>query len=139
MSYRKREFTRLNEINKESIAALEKLNKIKILRESDIDSIEEREGNVKVNFKEEIYGSMSFDYVIYALGGSTPENFLKMIGIEFEGADPILKEHYETSVQGLFLLGDLTAGTRGGSIIWAFNSSNTAMNKICKDYLNCNL
>jgi hypothetical protein len=38
-------------------------------------------------------------------------------------------------VPGLFLVGDLSAGTKGGSIIWAFNSTNTAMKKIGKDYL----
>jgi hypothetical protein len=42
-------------------------------------------------------------------------------------------------VQGLFLVGDLTAGSKGGSIIWAFNSANTAMKKICRDYLDCKI
>jgi len=35
----------------------------------------------------------------------------------------------------MFLLGDLSAGKKGGSIIWAFNSANTAMQKICTEYL----
>ena len=73
--------------------------------------------------------------VVYALGGSTPENFLKTVGIEFNGDSPHLQEGYETSVPGMFLVGDLSAGPRGGSIIWAFNSANTAMRKICREYL----
>lgn len=137
LSYRKNDFIRMNDINRESLLELEREGKVRILRESNIVSIEDKNGKPIVNFAEEIYGAQSFDFIVYALGGTTPSNFLKMIGIEFDGEEPILKEHYETSVRGLFLLGDLTAGTKGGSVIWAFNSANTAMKKICKDYLNC--
>jgi len=137
LSYRKNDFIRMNDINRESLLELEREEKVRILRESNIVSIEDKNGKPIVNFAGEIYGTQSFDFIVYALGGTTPSNFLKMMGIEFDGEEPILKEHYETSVRGLFLLGDLTAGTKGGSIIWAFNSANTAMKKICKDYLNC--
>ncbi|MCX6175390.1 MAG: NAD(P)-binding domain-containing protein [Ignavibacteriales bacterium] len=139
LSYRKNEFTRMNEINRESLLELEKEEKVKILLGSGIVAVEDRDGKPCVKFQEEKLGEQIFDFVVYALGGTTPNNFLKMIGIEFDGAEPILREYYETSVQGLFLLGDLTAGTKGGSIIWAFNSSNTAMKKICTDYLNLNI
>lgn len=139
LSYRKKDFSRMNEINRESLLELERENKVEILRESNLNSLEEQDGKPLVKFSEEIFGRQIYDFVVYALGGSTPENFLKMLGIEFDGEDPILKEHYETSVQGLFLTGDLTAGTKGGSIIWAFNSANTAMKKICRDYLNCKI
>ena len=139
LSYRKKDFSRMNEINRESLLELERENKVVILRESNITALEEKDGMPNVKFQEESFGEQIYDYVVFALGGSTPENFLKMLGIEFDGEDPVLKEHYETSVQGLFLTGDLTAGTKGGSIIWAFNSSNTAMRKICRDYLNCKI
>ena len=139
LSYRKNEFTRMNEINRESLLELEKEEKVKILLGSGIVAVEDRDGKPCVKFQEEKLGEQIFDFVVYALGGTTPNNFLKMIGIEFDGAEPILREHYETSVQGLFLLGDLTAGSKGGSIIWAFNSANTAMQKICTDYLNCKI
>lgn len=139
LSYRRNDFLRMNEINRESLLELEVENKLKILRESNIIELKEHNGNPLVKFAEENFGEQYFDYIVFALGGSTPENFLKMLGIEFDGENPILKEHYETSVKGLFLTGDLTAGTKGGSIIWAFNSANTAMKKICRDYLNCNI
>ena len=134
LSYRKDEFTRMNEVNKKSLEALSIENKVKILFNSEISALENENGNPKVllNSTEKV-----FDYIVYALGGTTPENFLKTIGIEFNGPDPILKEGYETNIQGLFLLGDLTANRKGGSIIWAFNSANTAMKKICEKYLNC--
>lgn len=139
LSYRRSDFSRMNEINRESLLELEREGKVEIFRESNIVSLAEQEGVPLVKFQEEKFGEQKFDFVVYALGGSTPENFLKMLGIEFDGEDPILKEHYETSVTGLFLTGDLTAGTKGGSIIWAFNSANTAMKKICRDYLNCKI
>jgi len=139
LSYRKKEFSRMNEINHDSLLELEKEYKVKILRESNIVSLDENDGKPLIKFAEEEFGGQLFDFVVYALGGSTPENFLKMLGIEFDGEEPVLQEHYETSVQGLFLTGDLTAGTKGGSIIWAFNSANTAMKKICSDYLNCKI
>lgn len=137
LSYRRNEFSRMNSINKESIEALGNRGDVKLLLNSNIDSVINDNGKPLVKFKETEYGEMLFDYVIYALGGSTPENFLKMIGIEFNGPNPVLKEGYETNVEGLFLLGDLSAGKKGGSIIWAFNSANTAMKKICENYLEC--
>jgi len=139
LSYRRSTFNRMNEINQESILELEREGKVKFLRESNIVSLEDKDGKPLVKFKEEKFGEMIFDFVVYALGGTTPDNFLKMLGIEFDGTNPKLKEHYETSVQGLFLVGDLTAGSKGGSIIWAFNSANTAMKKICRDYLDCKI
>ena len=80
-------------------------------------------------------GELVVDYLMYTLGGTTPHNFLKTIGIEFVGETPYVKAGGETNVPGLFLIGDLSAGTRGGSIIWAFNSANTAMKKIASQYL----
>jgi len=139
LSYRRSDFSRMNEINRDSLLELEREGKVEILRESNIFALEEKDGLPLVKFQEGKFGEQKFDFIIYALGGSTPENFLKMLGIEFDGEDPILQEHYETSVTGLFLTGDLTAGTKGGSIIWAFNSANTAMKKICRDYLNCKI
>ncbi|MCB0751680.1 MAG: NAD(P)-binding domain-containing protein, partial [Ignavibacteriae bacterium] len=132
LSYRKNEFNRMNYINKESIKALAENKKVSLMLNSNIISLTSIKSKPVVNFEETEFGSREFDYVIYALGGSTPENFLKMIGIEFNGPEPILKEGYETNINGLFLIGDLSAGQKGGSIIWVFNSANTAMKKICE-------
>ena len=137
LSYRRKEFSRMNLLNKESIDALVKEGKLTLLLESNINSLESKNGKPVVNFAEKKYGSMPFDLIVYALGGSTPENFLKMIGIEFNGPYPVLKEGYETNIPGMFLIGDLSAGKKGGSIIWAFNSANSAMQQICKNYLQC--
>jgi thioredoxin reductase (NADPH) len=137
LSYRRKEFNRMNDLNKESLEALAENGKVKLLLESNIHSLGSENRKPIVHFAEEKYGKMKFDFVIYALGGSTPENFLKMIGIEFNGPHPVLKEGYETNIPGMFLIGDLSAGQKGGSIIWAFNSANSAMQQICKNYLQC--
>ncbi|NWF90539.1 MAG: NAD(P)-binding domain-containing protein [Ignavibacteriaceae bacterium] len=135
LSYRQSDFKRMNEINQKSINTLFDEKKLTVYLNSNIVSVIDEQGSPKVNFVER--QSEIFDYVIYALGGSTPENFLKLIGIEFDGPEPILKEGYETTVPALFLTGDLSAGKKGGSIIWAFNSSKTAIKKICSNYLGC--
>lgn len=137
ISYRKDSFSRMNEINLESLTSLANQNEIKLKLNSNLSAIEVENGNPKVIFAES--DAEVFDFVVYALGGSTPENFLKLIGIEFDGPDPILKEGYETTIPGLFLTGDLSAGKKGGSIIWAFNSANSAMKKICDNYLECKI
>jgi len=139
LSYRRQELTRMNDINRESLAALAARGRVRLLLGTDIAAIRDNAGRPEVAFAGEGLGSEVFDYVVFALGGSAPHDFLKIVGIEFDGPEPILGEGYETSVPGMFLLGDLSAGRKGGSIIWAFNSSNTAMKRICERYLGVRL
>ena len=63
---------------------------------------------------------------------------MKSEGIEFDGAQPKLTS-FGTSVPGLFLAGDLTAGRTGGSIILAFNTSAAAMRQICEGHGICEM
>lgn len=137
LSYRGRGFTRMNEINRKSILALGERGQVSILYGSNIAGVRDATGKPEVQYKEPDFGPTIFDYIVYTLGGTTPHNFLKTIGIEFDGDEPYVKDGLETNVPGMFLIGDLSAGTKGGSIIWAFNSANTAMRKICRDYLEC--
>jgi thioredoxin reductase (NADPH) len=135
LSYRRQELTRMNDINRESLLALAQRGRARLLLGTDVSAIRDVGGRPEVVFGEAAHGPETFDYVVFALGGSAPHDFLKVVGIEFDGREPILKEGYETSVPGMFLLGDLSAGRKGGSIIWAFNSANTAMKRICERYL----
>jgi thioredoxin reductase (NADPH) len=137
LSYRGSEFARMNDINSQSLLALEAEGRVAILRSSNIVAVEETGGRPKVTFAEEAYGQRAYDHIVYALGGTTPQNFLRAIGIEFKGEAAVIKEGFETNVPGLFLLGDLSAGKKGGSIIAAFNSSHGAMKSICDKYLVC--
>lgn len=131
VSYRQTEFTRLNRINHESLLALEERGQVTILRGSNIKQVEVDEaGRARVEFEESTLTSIVVDHIIYALGGTTPTNFLKAIGIAFDGATPVVKEGYETSIPGLYLIGDLSAGRKGGSINLAFNMAADVMRDI---------
>jgi thioredoxin reductase (NADPH) len=133
LSYRQTEFFRLNRVNYESLMALETRGQVKILRESNVKQLEEKEGRPHVVFEEASLPPQTFDRIVYALGGTTPTNFLKAVGIAFDGDTPVIKEGYETSVPGLYLIGDLSAGKKGGSINLAFNMAADAMRNICDD------
>lgn len=133
LSYRQTEFSRLNQVNHESLSALEARGQVRILRGSNVSKVEDDEGRPRVSFKEEAMPSQTFDHLIYALGGTTPVNFLKAVGIDFEGDLPALRQGYETSVAGLYLIGDLSAGKKGGSINLAFNMAADAMRHISSD------
>jgi thioredoxin reductase (NADPH) len=139
LSYRGASFHRMNSINRESLESLEMQGKVLVLRESNVAKVEVDGGRPRVMFREDSTPPTTFDHVVLALGGTTPENFLKTIGIDFDGATPVLKEGYETSIPGLFLVGDLTSGRTGGSIITAFNSANEAMRALCEGHLECPL
>jgi len=112
--------------------ALEKRGQVTILRGSNIKQVEEdTSGLARVMFEETAFPSQSFEHIVFALGGTTPTNFLKAIRIAFDGSAPVVKEGYETSVPGLYLIGDLSAGKKGGSINLAFNMAAEAMRNIC--------
>jgi len=135
LSYRQDDFTRLSDTCRRNLSELEKSGLIAILRSSNIVKIENAKGLPRITFQEGTYGVRLYDHVIYCLGGSTPREFLESTGIEFDGESPVVGDGYETNVPGLFLIGDLSAGFKGGSVNWAFNSSHAAMRKICDKYL----
>lgn len=134
LSYRQSTFSRMNELNREILKRLEKEERVKILYNTNIERIDDQDGPLVI-FSEPEFPPQKFDHVVLALGGSTPKNFLKLLGIKFNNEDPIIKHGYETSVEGLFLVGDLVFGRTGGSIISAFNSAHRAVKQINKTYL----
>lgn len=137
LSYRGKDLTRPNPINRESVLALERQGRLKILLDSNISSLEAAGEKIRVRFNETGIAPLEVDRLIYALGGTTPENFLKSVGIAFDGPSPRLTSSFGTSVPGLFLAGDLTVGKKGGSIILAFNRSAATMRQICVDHGIC--
>lgn len=137
LSYRKADFTRLNQQNHDALLAMEQRGEVEILRSSNIKEIEEESGRPRISFAEPEYTSLVFDRVIFALGGTTPTNFLHTLGINFNGDGPVFDEAGATNVDGLYLIGDLVVGRKGGSIITAFNSAVRAMRSICVHDLSC--
>jgi len=126
MSYRKKEFHRLNEINEDILKRMAKEKTAELLLGTNIKAVEKHDGKVKVVFHEteERY----FDKIVYAIGGTSPEAFLKMAGVDYEGKHPKYNEHFETNVPNLFLAGDLVFAK--GTIIKAFNSGKTIAESI---------
>lgn len=138
LSYRKAEFDRLNTQNLDALLSMEARSEVEILRSSNIKQIEDEKGQPLVSFHESQYPPRIFSRVIFALGGSTPTNFLHTLGIAFDANGPQFNESGETNVEGLYLVGDLAVGKKGGSIITAFNSAVHAMKSICEHHLPCN-
>lgn len=137
LSYRKADFTRINQQNHDALMAMEKRGEVEILRSSNIKEIEDGAGRPRITFAEAEHPSRIFDRVIFALGGTTPTNFLHTLGIAFNGDGPMFDEAGVTNVPGLYLIGDLVVGKKGGSIITAFNSAVRAMKSICIHDLSC--
>jgi thioredoxin reductase (NADPH) len=137
LSYRQAEFTRLSTQNHDTLFAMEERKEVEILRGSNIKQVEDEAGRPRVVFVEPEYQSRTFERVIYALGGTTPTNFLRTLGIAFNDQGPIFDEAGATNVAGLYLIGDLVVGKKGGSIITAFNSAVHAMKRICRHDLPC--
>ena len=137
LSYRRSDFTRLNERNRATLLSMEQRCEVTILRNSNIAQVVDDKGRPRVRFKEQDGIWRNFDRIIYAMGGTSPQNFLRMLGIASNDEGPILGPAGETNVPGLFLVGDLVVGPKGGSIILAFNSATRAMRRICDIYLPC--
>jgi thioredoxin reductase (NADPH) len=136
LSYRKADFTRLNDRNRATLLGMEQRAEVAILRGSNIAKVEDESGRPRVTYRESLPPQV-FDRIVYALGGTTPSNFLRTLGITFNQDGAIFDASGETNVPGLFVLGDLVVGSKGGSIITAFNSAVRAMQRICDAYLPC--
>ena len=126
----------MNSFNAGAVEALQKNNQLQVLFGSNIGEVQVSNNEKPlVCFEEDHFDDMEFDIVVYALGGSTPENFLKSTGINFVDEAPDLTESGESTTPGLFIIGDLLAGKKGGSIAHAFNASKATMEKIYNSYL----
>src|SRR4029450_893752 len=137
LSYRKADFTRLNQQNHDALLSMEQRGEVEILRSSNIKEIADEAGRPGIFFAEADHRTRVFDRVIFALGGTTPTNFLHTLGITFNADGPVFDEAGATNVSGLYLIGDLVVGKKGGSIITAFNSAVRAMKSICIHDLSC--
>jgi thioredoxin reductase (NADPH) len=121
----------LSDQNRAALFSLEQQKEVEILRSTNILRIDDDNSRPQVVFREDAVTPRTFDRVIFALGGTTPSNFLRTLGIAFNDEGPIFDDAGATNVPGLYLLGDLVVGKKGGSIITAFNSAVRAMKHIC--------
>ncbi len=129
LNYRRDKLTRPNPTNIKNIEEAFKSGLVKPKLGVDIESLESEHGLVKVNFKDGT--SEVYDRVIYAIGGTTPVDFLKSANLELDSrGEPIIKDNLESSVDGIYIAGDI-AFKSGGSIAIALNHGY----KIVKDIL----
>ncbi len=131
LSYRKESFTRVNDINQEIITRYDQEEKLRVRYGMDIESIENDEGRVKVNYKNGYH--TIYDRVIYALGGTTPIDFFRKSDMEVDEHDlPVTSESFETSVKGLYIAGDIVYKS-GGSIAKSINHAYHILKDITGD------
>jgi len=127
LNYRRAELSRPNPTNQEMIATFAEDEAVTLKLGIDIESLESEHGQVKVNFTD---GSKLYDRVIYAIGGTTPKDFLLSCGITLDDAgEPIFDENYESDVKGLYIAGDIVFKS-GGSIAIALNHGYRIVNHI---------
>jgi thioredoxin reductase (NADPH) len=118
LNYRRADLTRPNPTNQEMIATFVEDDAVTLKLGVDIESLESEHGQIKVNFTD---GSKLYDRIIYAIGGTTPKDFLLSCGITLDDAgEPIFDENYESEVEGLYIAGDIVFKS-GGSIAIALN------------------
>ena len=116
--YRRETFRRANPTNQTNIAELIESKAVKPILGINIDALEDDDGRVRVIYNE--VDAVSYDRVIYAIGGTTPSAFLDSSGIIEEDGIPVHEYIYETIDYGLFVAGDITQES-GGSIALGLN------------------
>jgi len=125
LSYRRDSFSKVNNINQEMIERYDQEERLRVRYSTNIDSIENENGRVKVNYSSGF--STIYDRVIYALGGTTPVDFLQKSNIKIDEKNrPIYNKNYQTSVEGLYIAGDIIYDN-GGSIAMAINHAYDAL------------
>ncbi len=118
LNYRRDSLTRPNPANQDMITQYSEDEAVTLKLGVDIENLESESGQIKVNFSD---GPEFFDRIIYAIGGTTPSDFLKCCIVSLDDAgEPIFDDNYETETPGMYLAGDIVFNS-GGSIAIALN------------------
>ena len=130
LNYRRGEFARINEINAEELKKAIESGKLKTKLGVDIVGLSDESGKVGVEFAD---GSKEvFDRAIYAIGGATPLDFLQKCKLSLnESNTPVVDEHCESNIKGMFVAGDIALSS-GGSIAIGLNHAHTIAQEIAK-------
>lgn len=130
LNYRRKEFTRINDINASELQSALNQNKLLGKFGIDITELNDSHGKVEVSFND---GSKEvFDRVIYAIGGASPVDFLKKCHITTdEKGVPLSSDILESNITNLFVAGDIALKS-GGSIAVAIRHSYDIVNEIAK-------
>lgn len=121
LNYRKSEFTRLNDINLANIKEAGNSGKVSLKLGVDIVSVEDENSKAKVEFSDST--SENFDRIIYAIGGSTPLDFLQKCGVNVDDKGvALIDENKQSQTKGIYLAGDI-ATKNGASIVTGLNDA----------------
>ncbi|MBU1668887.1 NAD(P)-binding domain-containing protein [bacterium] len=119
LNYRRDDLSRPNPTNQAMIYKYAEDERVCLKLGIDIESVESEHGLLRMNFADGTHEL--YDRAIYAIGGTTPKDFLKACGITLdELGEPIFDENYESEQKGLYIAGDI-AFASGGSIAIALN------------------
>lgn len=132
ISSREADFSYMNDDNRAWIRARGEDGTVNVYAGTEIEKVEDFEDRIKATFKEGGPEPIVVDHLVYALGGTTPMNFLKLSGVEFDGPHARLDEANQTNIEGLYLVGDLAAPKNHGAIATAFNTAYATANDLTK-------
>jgi len=121
----------MNDENRAQTRELGDMGKLTLLKPVNISGLEEADGRIKVNFADDM-APITTDRIVYALGGTTPMNFLSLTGVNVVDGEAQVDQWAETNVEGLYLLGDLAARKKAGAIVAAFNTSNRIVGRMAE-------
>jgi len=127
LNYRRDCLTRPNPTNQEMLLNYAEDEAVVLKLGLDIESLENKSGQIKVHFTD---GFEVYDRIIYAIGGTTPADFLKscLVTLDDEG-EPIFDKNYETETKGMYIAGDIVFNS-GGSIAIALNHGHRIVTHI---------
>ncbi|MFC3848224.1 NAD(P)-binding domain-containing protein [Helicobacter baculiformis] len=105
LNYRQSTFSRVNEDNLKNLEEAFSKNLSQKLG-VDIEGLSGVEGKVQVHFKDGSHGF--YDRVLFAIGGSTPLEFLKKCKVALgESNLPLVSPEHESSIANLYIVGDI--------------------------------
>ena len=128
LTYRRAELSRPNPTNQKMIKEYAEKKSVALKLGIDIENIIGEHGQLRVNFSDNTHEL--YDRAIYAIGGTTPKDFLKACGVTLDAkGEPIFDKNYESETKGLYIAGDI-AFASGGSIAIALNHGYRIVNHI---------
>ncbi|WP_104749454.1 NAD(P)-binding domain-containing protein [Helicobacter cynogastricus] len=105
LNYRQSTFSRVNE---ENLSALEEAFERNLGQKLgvDIEGLSGADGKVQVHFKDGTHEL--YDRVLFAIGGSTPLEFLKKCKVALSQSNlPLVSPEHESSIANLYIVGDI--------------------------------
>jgi len=128
LNYRREELSRPNPTNQKMLKTYVENGNVILKLGLDIESVTDNNSKISINFADGT--SELFDKAVYAIGGTTPKDFLKACGVTInKKGNAIFDENYESETKGLYIAGDI-AFASGGSIAIALNHGYRIVNHI---------